>query len=40
MVYVISSELIPELRGKGKELGVFLFHLGFILMMTLDVVLG
>lgn len=39
MIYVVSSELIPEYGCKSncKNIGI---ALGFVLMMTLDVVLG
>lgn len=39
MIYVVSSELIPEYGGKSnyKNIGV---AFGFVLMMTLDVLLG
>ena len=41
MMYVVVEELIPETQeGKHSNLGTIGFALGFLLMMTLDVLLG
>lgn len=41
MMYVVVEELIPEMsQGKHSHVGLFLFVLGFTLMMALDVALG
>ncbi len=41
MLYVVVEELIPEAsRGKHTNLSTIGFAIGFVLMMTLDVVLG
>lgn len=41
MIYVVSSELIPEMNeGKQKEVGIISLALGFAVMMILDVALG
>ncbi|MBR2577848.1 MAG: ZIP family metal transporter [Erysipelotrichaceae bacterium] len=41
MMYVVVEELIPEMsQGEHSHAGVFMFSLGFTLMMVLDVVLG
>ena len=41
MLYVVADELLPALsQGKGKAFGLFGFCIGFILMMSLDVLLG
>ena len=41
MIYVVVEELIPEMSaGEHSNVGVFLFALGFTLMMALDVALG
>lgn len=41
MVCVVVADLIPEsVKGKNENLGVISFSLGFLVMMTLDVVLG
>lgn len=41
MMYVVVEELIPEMsEGKHSHIGLFLFALGFTLMMALDVALG
>ena len=41
MMYVVIEELIPEMsQGKHSHAGVYMFSLGFTLMMVLDVVLG
>ena len=41
MIYVVVEELIPEMSsGEHSNVGVILFAIGFILMMTLDVALG
>ena len=41
MMYVVVEELIPEMSaGEHSNVGVILFAVGFILMMTLDVALG
>ena len=41
MLYVVASELIPEVVECGeRSTGNLLFILGFLVMMTLDVVLG
>ena len=41
MIYVVIEELIPESNQKGvSKAGTFSAILGFIIMMTLDVMLG
>lgn len=41
MIYVVSSELIPQMQiGKYKNLATISLGIGFIVMMSLDVVLG
>lgn len=41
MMYVVIEELIPEMsQGEHSHAGVYMFSLGFTLMMVLDVVLG
>lgn len=41
MMYVVVEELIPETQeGAHSNLGTIGFSIGFLLMMTLDVVLG
>lgn len=41
MMYVVVEELIPETQeGKHSNMGTIGFALGFILMMSLDVLLG
>lgn len=41
MIYVVVSELIPEISDKNHSVkGVLSFTLGFLLMMILDVTLG
>lgn len=41
MMYVVVEELIPETQeGKHSNMGTIGFAIGFLLMMTLDVVLG
>lgn len=41
MIYVVVEELIPEMSsGEHSNIGVFMFSLGFTLMMVLDVALG
>lgn len=40
MIYVVSKELIPSLRGEGENAGHFSVGAGFCLMMILDVLLG
>ncbi|MCR4930144.1 MAG: ZIP family metal transporter [Lachnospiraceae bacterium] len=41
MIYVVVEELIPEMSsGEHSNVGVIMFSIGFILMMTLDVALG
>lgn len=41
MIYVVVEELIPEAsEGKHSDVGTIAFALGFVLMMTLDVVFG
>ena len=41
MIYVVVEELIPEANeGKDNNLGTIAFAVGFVLMMTLDVMLG
>ena len=41
MIYVVVEELIPEMSsGEHSNVGVIMFAIGFILMMTLDVALG
>ncbi len=41
MMYVVVEELIPETQeGKHSNMGTIGFALGFLLMMTLDVLLG
>ena len=41
MIYVVVEELIPEMSsGDHSNVGVIMFSIGFILMMTLDVALG
>ena len=41
MMYVVVEELIPEMsEGEHSNIGVVMFAVGFMLMMTLDVALG
>jgi ZIP family zinc transporter len=41
MIFVISSEIIPETHRKGARIeSTFGLMIGFVVMMTLDVVLG
>ncbi|MCM1076369.1 MAG: ZIP family metal transporter [Bacteroides sp.] len=41
MMYVVVEELIPETQhGKHSNIGTIGFAIGFLLMMTLDVLLG
>ena len=41
MIYVVVEELIPETQeGQHSNLGTIGFAIGFLLMMTLDVLLG
>ncbi len=41
MVYVVIQELIPEMaQGRRSYMGIGLFALGFVTMMSLDVILG
>jgi zinc transporter, ZIP family len=41
MIFVISSEIIPETHRKGAKIqSTFSLMIGFVVMMTLDVVLG
>ena len=41
MIYVVIEELIPETQGgKHSNLGTIGFAVGFMLMMTLDVLLS
>ena len=41
MLYVVVEELIPEMSsGEHSNIGVFMFAVGFTLMMALDVALG
>ena len=41
MVYVVIQELIPEMaQGKRSYMGTYMFALGFVIMMSLDVILG
>ncbi|MDE6036795.1 MAG: ZIP family metal transporter, partial [Duncaniella sp.] len=41
MIYVVVEELIPETQeGQHSNLGTIGFAVGFLLMMTLDVLLG
>ena len=41
MIFVISSEIIPETHRKGAKIeSTFGLMIGFVVMMTLDVVLG
>lgn len=41
MIYVVSVELIPQMQtGKYKKLATLSLGIGFIVMMSLDVVLG
>jgi ZIP family zinc transporter len=41
MIFVISSEIIPETHRKGAKIeSTFGLMIGFVIMMTLDVVLG
>ena len=41
MMYVVVEELIPEMSaGEHSNVGVILFAVGCILMMTLDISLG
>jgi len=41
MIYVVVEELIPEsAEGEHSNLGTIGFAAGFVIMMTLDVVLG
>jgi len=41
MIYVVVEEIIPETQeGRHSDMGTLGFAVGFMLMMTLDVVLG
>ncbi len=40
MLYVVAEELLPESTGTGEKGGIWMFFLGFTLMMILDVSLG
>lgn len=41
MVYVVIQELIPEMaQGRRSYMGTSMFALGFVIMMSLDVILG
>ena len=41
MLYVVVEELIPEMsEGEHSHIGTILFAVGFILMMSLDIILG
>lgn len=41
MIFVVIDELIPEMvEGEHNHIGATLFAIGFILMMTLDIVFG
>lgn len=40
MMYVIVSELIPAMQGKGAKSAHLSFGIGFSLMMSLDLLLG
>lgn len=41
MIYVVIEELIPEMsEGKHSPVGTSMFTLGFVIMMSLDVILG
>jgi ZIP family zinc transporter len=41
MVYVVVNDLVPEMAlSVHSRIGAFAFALGFVLMMTLDIVLG
>ncbi len=39
MIYVVVEELIPELQDNKSQLGTFLFVIGFVLMMIMDLAL-
>jgi ZIP family zinc transporter len=41
MIFVISSEIIPETHRKGSKMaGTFGLMIGFVVMMVLDTTLG
>ena len=41
MIYVVVEELVPKMSvGETTNIGVFMFAVGFSLMMILDVALG
>lgn len=40
MMFVVSDELIPSLKGKEKNNGLWGLTIGFLVMMALDVVFG
>ena len=41
MIYVVTSELVPEMRnGEKANIGTIGLAVGFIIMMVLDVALG
>ena len=42
MVYVVTEQLIPDMYDKEKRKGsiTLIFSLGFLLMMSLDVIFG
>ena len=41
MIYVVVEELIPEANeGEHSNVGTVAFAVGFVVMMTLDVVFG
>ena len=39
MIYVVIVELTPELQENKSQLGIFLFLIGFVLMMIMDLAL-
>ena len=41
MLYVVVEELVPKMSvGKSANVGIFMFSVGFTLMMILDVALA
>ena len=41
MIYVVVEELVPKMSvGETTNIGIFMFAVGFSLMMILDVALG
>lgn len=39
MIYVVLEELVPEAKDK-KKIGTIGFAIGFLIMMSLDIIFG